>query len=94
MNCCVYNCFHMATALFDTYKAVALLRKRGLSQEAAEGITELLRDVTENNLVSTGDLDLALQKQSLTLIKWVTGVLIAHGLGTAALTVALLQLLA
>ena len=39
----------MATAIFDTYKAVALLRKRGLSQEAAEGITELLRDVTENN---------------------------------------------
>ena len=84
----------MATAIFDTYKAVSLLRERGLTKEAAEGITELLLDVTENNLVSTSDLELALQRQSVTLIKWVTGVLIAHGLGTAALTVALLQLLA
>ena len=84
----------MATAIFDTYKAVSLLRERGLTKEAAEGITELLLDVTENNLVSTSDLEFALQRQSITLIKWVTGVLIAHGLGTAALTVALLQLLA
>lgn len=84
----------MATAIFDTYKAVSLLRERGLTKEAAEGITELLRDVTENNLVSTVDLELALQRQSVTLIKWVSGVLVAHAVGTATFTVALLQLLA
>lgn len=83
----------MATTVFDTYKAVSLLQKRGLSKEAAEGITELLKDVTENNLVTKSDLELALQKQSVTLIKWVAGILIGHAVGTSALTVALLQLL-
>lgn len=90
----MYTGKYMATAIFDTYKAVSLLRERGLSKEAAEGITELLRDVTDNNLVSTFDLEVALQRQSVTLIKWVSGVLVAHAVGTAALTVALLQLLA
>jgi hypothetical protein len=84
----------MAIAIFDTYKAVSLLQKRGLSKEAAEGITELLKDVTENNLVTKSDLELALHRQSVTLIKWIAGTLIAHSVGTAALTVALLQLLA
>ena len=66
----------MATTTFDTYKAVSLLQKRGLSKEAAEGITELLRDVTENNLVTKGDLndavqalELAMRDQSVTIIK-------------------------
>jgi hypothetical protein len=44
----------MVIAIFDAYKAVSLLQKRGLSKEAAEGIIELLRDVTENNLVTKG----------------------------------------
>ena len=83
----------MATSAFDTYKAVLLLQKRGLSKEAAEGITELLQDVTETNLVTKDDLELALHRQTVTLIKWVAGTLIAQGAGTAALTVALLQLL-
>ena len=83
----------MALAIFDTYKAVSLLQKRGLSKEAAEGITELLKDVIENNLITRDDLELALHKQSVTLVKWIAGVLLAHGAGTAALTVALLELL-
>ena len=44
--------------------------------------------------VTKSGLELALSEQSVTIIKWMTGVLIAHGAGTAALTVALLQLLA
>ena len=79
----------MAIAIFDTYKAVSLLQKRGLSKEAAEGITELLKDVTENNLVTKTDLELALHRQSVMLIKWVSGMLLAQG----ALIVGLLQLL-
>ena len=83
----------MSLAIFDTYKAVSLLQKRGLSKEAAEGITELLKDVTENNLITRNDLELALHKQSVTMVKWIAAVLLAHGAGTASLTVALLQLL-
>lgn len=89
----LYTPTHMATTVFDTYKAVLLLQKRGLSKEAAEGITELLQDVTESNLVTKDDLELALNRQSVTLIKWAAGTLAAHGVGTAALTVAILQLL-
>ena len=77
---------------FDTYKAVSSLQKRGLSKDAAEGITDLLKDVTENNFVTKTDLELALHKQTVSLIKWMTGVLIAYAAGTSALTVALLQL--
>ena len=83
----------MAVAIFDTYKAVLLLQKRGLSKDAAEGITELLKDVTENKLINRDDLELALHRQSVTLVKWVASVLLAHGAGTAALTVSLLELL-
>ena len=49
----------MAIAIFDTHKAITALQKRGLSKDAAEGITELLQDVTENNassLFGVGDL--------------------------------------
>jgi hypothetical protein len=84
----------MATTTFDTYKAVLSLQKRGLSKDAAEGITELLKHVTESDsVVSKHDLEIALHRQSVTLIKWVAGTLIAHSIATAALTVALLQLL-
>jgi hypothetical protein len=79
--------------IFDTHKAVSMLEKRGLSTAAAEGITELVKEVTETNLVTKNDLELALNKQSVTLMKWVTGILMAHAVGTAGLTVALLQLL-
>ena len=79
--------------IFDTYKAVSSLRERGLSKEAAEGITDLLKDVTENNLVTKTDLREEIRNLELRLYKHLAGILIAHGLGTAALTVALLQLL-
>jgi len=90
----------MATTTFDTYKAVSLLQKRGLSKDAAEGITELLKDVTENNMVTSNDLDEAvsdlkawMHQETVSLIKWIAGILVAHAAGTAALTAALLQLL-
>ncbi len=87
-------CTSMAVTTFDTYKAVALLQKHGLPKDAAEGITELLKHVTEDSMVTKADLDLALHKQTVSLIKWQTGVLIGHAVATAALTVALIQLLA
>jgi hypothetical protein len=81
-------------AIFDTYKAVSMLEKRGLSKSAAEGITELLKDVTETNLVTKNDLNQAVQdlkvefERALHRQTWgLIGVIFAQG----ALVVALLQ---
>jgi hypothetical protein len=81
----------MATnsVFFDTHKAVSMLQKRGLSKDAAEGITDLVKDVTENNLVTKTDLELALHRQSVMLIKWIVGVIFAQG----AFIVGILQVL-
>jgi hypothetical protein len=83
-------------AIFDTYKAVSMLEKRGLSKSAAEGITELLKDVTETNLVTKNDLNNAVQdikvemERALHRQTWgLTGALFAQG----AFVVALLQYL-
>jgi len=46
-----------------------------------------------NELLTTTDLQTALHEFRIDLIKWVAGSLVAHSVGTAALTVALLQLL-
>ena len=46
-----------------------------------------------SELVTKSDLKDAMRNLELRLYKYLAGVLIAHGLGTAALTVALLQLL-
>lgn len=83
----------MSVAIFDTYKAVNLLQQKGLSKAAAEGIAELLKDMTENKLVNRDDLQLSFNVQSATLIKWIASVVVAHSVGTAALTVSLLELL-
>jgi hypothetical protein len=83
-------------AIFDTYKAVSMLEKRGLSKSAAEGIIELLKDVTETNLVTKNDLNNAVQdlkvefERALHRQTWgLIGVIFAQG----ALVVALLQYL-
>ena len=84
----------MQTLVVDTNGIVKKLEQRGFSRAQAEGITEALKELDTSSLVTKTDLELALSEQSVTIIKWMTGVLIAHGAGTAALTVALLQLLA
>jgi hypothetical protein len=55
----------------------------------AEGITEALKELDVSMLATKADL----KDLELRLYKFLAGVLIAHGLGTAALTVVLLQLL-
>lgn len=84
----------MQTLVIDTNGIIKKLEKRGFSRAQAEGITEALKELDTSSLVTNAGLELALSKQSVEIIKWMTGVLIAHGAGTAALTVALLQLLA
>ncbi len=83
-------------AIFDTYKAVSMLEKRGLSKSPAEGTTELLKDVTETNLVTKTDLSQAVQdlkvefERALHRQTWgLVGVIFAQG----ALVVALMQYL-
>jgi len=53
------SCMTTNSLIFDTHKAVSMLEKRGLSTAAAEGITDLVKDVTENNLATKADLTAA-----------------------------------
>ena len=79
----------MQTLVIDTNGIVKKLEARGFSRTQAEGITEALKELDVSMLATKADL----KDLELRLYKFLAGVLIAHGLGTAALTVALLQLL-
>ena len=76
-----------ATLIIDKYTVVQKLEKRGFSHAQAEGIAEALSAVDLSEVATKS----ALKDFELRLYKYL--ILIAHGLGTAALTVALLQLL-
>ena len=73
----------------DTHKFIAKLQQRGFSVQQAEGIAEAINEVGTGEFVTRGDL----RELELRLYRYFSGILIAHGLGTAALTVTLLQLL-
>jgi hypothetical protein len=83
----------MQTLVIDTNGIVKKLEARGFSRDQAEGITEALKELDTSSLVTKTDLKQVLGEMESRLYKFLAGVLIAHGLGTAALTVALLQLL-
>ena len=78
-----------ATLSINKYAVVQKLAQRGFSQAQAEGIVEALEEINVAELASTHDL----RDLELRLYKYFGGILVAHGLGTAALTVTLLQLL-
>jgi hypothetical protein len=79
----------MQTLVVDTAGVVKKLEERGFSRTQAEGITEALKELDASSLATKTDL----KDLEIRLYKFFAGVLIAHGLGTAAFTVALLQLL-
>lgn len=79
----------MQTLVIDTNGVVRKLEQRGFSRAQAEGISEVLRELDTSQLVTKGDLEIALASQTTTIIKWMTGVLLAQG----ALIVALLEYL-
>jgi hypothetical protein len=79
----------MQTLVIATNGIVKKLEQRGFSRTQAEGITEALKELDVSTLSTKADL----KDLELRLYKYLGGILIAHGLGTAALTVALLQLL-
>jgi hypothetical protein len=78
-----------ATFIVDTNGIIKKLEQRGFSRTQAEGITEALKELDTSALATKADL----KDLELRLYKYCSGILVAHGLRTAALTVALLQLL-
>jgi hypothetical protein len=82
-----------ALVIRDTHKLVANLQKRGFSAQQAEGITDAIKEIDASQLLTKADLKEALRDLQVSLYKFLAGVLIAHGLGTAALTVTLIELL-
>lgn len=84
----------MQTLVIDTNGITKKLEQRGFSRSQAEGITEALKELDVSTLVTKVDLRDGLRDFEVRLYKFLAGVLVAHGLGTAALTVALIELLA
>ena len=84
----------MQTLVIETNGIVKKLKQRGFSRSQAEGITEVLKELDVAMLATKADLKDGLRDFEVRLYKFLAGVLIAHGLGTAALTVTLIELLA
>ena len=78
-----------AAAIYDKYAVIQKLQRRGFTHDQAEGIAEALASVDLSELATKNDL----KDLELRLYKYFGAILIAHGVGTAALVVALLELL-
>ena len=76
-----------ATLIIDTNGIVKKLEQRGFSRTQAEGITDALKELDTSKLATKADLEMALAKQTVTIITWTTAMLLAQG----ALVVSLLQ---
>ncbi len=79
----------MQSLSVDKLTVVQKLVARGFSRDQAEGVAEILDELDASLLTTKSDL----KDLEVRLYKHMSGILIAHGIGTAALTVALLQLL-
>ena len=75
----------MQALALDTNAAVKKLEKGGLTRAQADAITSVIQDIDTSPLATKHDLD----KQTVKLITWFTGALLAQG----ALVVALIQYL-
>ena len=79
----------MRTLVIDTNLVIRKLEQHGFSHTQAQGITLALQELDAASLVTRTDLEIALARQTITLLSWMTGMLLAQG----ALVVALLQYL-
>lgn len=77
------------TSNIDTLAIFERLKNANLNEDAARGIAEVLKDVTETNLVTKVDLELELERTKADLVRWVAGLMVAQ----AAVIVALIKLL-
>ncbi len=78
----------MASAV-DTLKIYERLKAADLSELAAKEIAEVIKDTTEDHLVTKSDLKEELAKTKAEIIKWVAGMLVAQ----AAIVATLVKLL-
>jgi hypothetical protein len=83
----------MATIAVDTHEVVTYLQGAGFTKDQAEALVTAAKKVDLSSLATKADLKEALQDFQVQLYTFLAGTLIAHGLGTAALTVALIELL-
>ena len=79
----------MQTLVVDTNGIVKKLEEKGFSRTQAESITEALKELDIAHLVTKTDLELALARQSVTIISWMTAMLLGQG----ALVVTLIEYL-
>ena len=86
----------MQTLVIDTNGIVKKLEARGFSRTQAEGITDALKELDVSSLVTKSDvkdlrrdIEVAMGRQTVQLLTWMTGMLVAQG----ALIVALIQYL-
>ena len=77
----------MQTLVIDTNDVIKKLEHRGFSRTQAEGITEALKELDSSALVTKTDLKIALADQTITMIKWITAMLLAQ----AAFIIAFIQ---
>ena len=77
----------MQTLVIDSSDIVKTLEQQGFSRMQAEGITEALKKIDTSTLATKADLKIALAEQTITMIKWITGMLLAQ----AAFIIAFIQ---
>ena len=77
----------MQTLVIDTNGIIKKLEQRGFSRTQVEGITDVLKELDSSALVTKTDLKIALADQTITMLKWMTAMLLAQG----AFIVALIQ---
>ena len=77
----------------DTLKIFERLKSADLSEKASREIAEVLKDVSETNHVTKYDLELALERLKVELVKWVAGFLIAQAAVMVAMVAIVLKIM-
>jgi hypothetical protein len=85
-----------ATIALDTYKIISRLQQKGFTKEQAEALVSAAEEIDLSAFATKEDikdlrsyLDQALANQTISMMKWMTGMLLAQG----ALIVTLIQYL-
>jgi len=72
----------MSALTFDTYEAIQTLTSKGMSQEQAEGITQVVKQAQDahlEQLATKGDINIRFERVDgeIRLVKWMLGLVIA-----------------
>lgn len=77
------------TIIIDKFGFIEVLERKGFTRTQAEGLADAVSEFALSQLITKSDL----KDFELRLYRHLSGILIAHALGTAAITVALVELL-